>query len=133
MEVTIKLDLSGIDDVHKHISERLPDLQDALSEELVAVWQDSFDESPRTGRTYQRGKETHTSSSPGNPPVVDTGALRASLHWRKNRKYQRQFYGAEYGLYLNDSAILDRPWIEPGIDTVVRESADGIAKAILEK
>lgn len=36
-------------------------------------------ESPASGRTYRRGKKTHTASSSGNPPRVDTGNLRASI------------------------------------------------------
>lgn len=36
-------------------------------------------ESPASGLTYQRGKKTHTASSPGNPPRVDTGNLRGSI------------------------------------------------------
>lgn len=132
MDIHVKLDLSGLDTTHAEVYRRLPDLLDAISEDLIAQWQQSFDESPASGRTYQRGKKTHTASSPGNPPVVDTGELRASLHYKKRGRKARDFYGAEYGLYLNDSAILDRPWIEPGINEVVENKVPGIMKAIIE-
>jgi HK97 gp10 family phage protein len=32
-----------------------------------------------TGRIYQRGNIVHQASSPGQPPAVDTGRLRASI------------------------------------------------------
>lgn len=31
------------------------------------------------GRTYARGRTSHTASAPGQPPAVDTGRLRASI------------------------------------------------------
>ena len=33
----------------------------------------------KTGRTYPRGKMTHTASAPGEPPAVDTGIMLANI------------------------------------------------------
>lgn len=36
---------------------------------------ESMINTPKSGRKYKRGKKTHISSSPGNPPAVDRGEL----------------------------------------------------------
>ena len=40
-------------------------------------------DSPASGRQYRRKSVTHTASSAGNPPRVDTGNLRASIRNEK--------------------------------------------------
>jgi len=35
---------------------------------------------PGTGSVYRRGGVTHQASAPGQPPAVDTGSYRASIH-----------------------------------------------------
>lgn len=37
---------------------------------------------PRSGRIYRRGKIVHRASAPGEPPAVDTGKLKNSIHTR---------------------------------------------------
>lgn len=37
---------------------------------------------PRSGRIYRRGKKMHQASAPGEPPAVDTGKLKNSIHTR---------------------------------------------------
>jgi HK97 gp10 family phage protein len=32
-----------------------------------------------SGRLYKRGRKVHIASAPGEPPAIDTGALRASI------------------------------------------------------
>jgi hypothetical protein len=35
---------------------------------------------PKSGRIYRRGKKSHQASAPGEPPAVDTGKLKNSIH-----------------------------------------------------
>jgi hypothetical protein len=76
--------------------------------EMVGDMQISMTDTPKTGKRY--GK--HIASSPGHPPAVDTGVLRASIKLRKIRAkvYAIQtdvLYGRELELLKN------RPWMRP--------------------
>lgn len=75
----------------------------------------SFNTSP-PGRVYRRGKKIHVASTSGNPPNVDTGALRASMKWRKmgNLHYEISD-GVEYGVYLEygTEKMGHRPFVRP--------------------
>lgn len=89
---------------------------DSVAESIVGDIVTSFGSSP-PGRTYRRGGgKTHTASQAGNPPNVDTGALRASIRWeRDGRKRRKIMDGVEYGIHLEDGTetIAARPFIEP--------------------
>lgn len=51
-------------------------------------------------------------SPPGGPPGVDTGALRASMHWYESGKLEYTVSdGVEYGQYLE--LVWDRPFMTP--------------------
>lgn len=55
-------------------------------------------------------------SQPGNPPGVDTGALRASMHWEHDGSLRNIIAdGVEYGLPLEEgtTTIAPRPFIQP--------------------
>lgn len=51
----------------------------AMGMEGVAIARESMLNSPASGNEYRRGARTHTASSPGNPPRVDTGNLINTL------------------------------------------------------
>lgn len=58
-----------------------------------------------------------TSPSPaGGPPGVDTGALRASMHWYKVDTLSYAVSdGVEYGQY--QELVYDRPFMTPAFET----------------
>ncbi len=60
-----------------------------------------------TGRTYRRGRVVHRASSPGNPPAVDTGRLRASYTWRLGSDARGPY--VEVG-----TNVIYAPWLEYG-------------------
>ena len=58
----------------------------------------------------------HIASSPGNPPNVDTGALRASIGWRALGGFRYMIFdGVIYGAYLEfgTSRMAARPFMSP--------------------
>lgn len=67
-------------------------------------------------------------SSPGDPPGVDTGALRASMKMEKTGPLERTISdGVEYGLWLEDGTeqIAPRPFMVPAFaDAQQRIAAD---------
>ena len=67
-------------------------------------------------------------SSPGEPPGVDTGALRASMHWEHDGELRNIIAdGVEYGIYLEDGTerIAPRPFMTPAFaDAQQRIGAD---------
>jgi len=68
----------------------------------------SMTDTPKTGKRYG----DHIASSPGHPPAVDLGILRASIKLRRirSRKYAIEtnvLYGRELELLRN------RPWMRP--------------------
>lgn len=72
------------------------------------------------GRAYPRGRgKVHYASSPGYPPNVDTGTLRASM--RVEKKSKLKFWvvdGVDYGagLEFGTTRILPRPFMRPAFD-----------------
>ena len=88
---------------------------------------------PGFGRTYKRGKKQHRASSPGQPPAVDTGVLRASVAHTVKKQGQgvvgevgtdtdyirERSVGTDvnYGLYLELGTINmgPRPWLRPAL------------------
>lgn len=77
----------------------------AMATEIVGDIVVSFGTSP-DGETYQRGSVTHVASSPGFPPNVDTGALRASIRWTEDTPLR---------LFIHDGVIYGK-WLETGTD-----------------
>jgi hypothetical protein len=75
----------------------------------------SMQQSPATGRVYQRGNKTHTASSPGNPPRIDFGSLVNSikavrLSMLKWAIQTDVLHGLETELGVGMQA---RPWMRP--------------------
>lgn len=76
---------------------------------------------PGTGRTYKRGSRTHTASSPGNAPAVDTGRLRQSISIDDSQLSSlkiRVGTNVEYGppLEYGSRNIAPRPFIRPAFE-----------------
>lgn len=71
------------------------------------------------GRMYKRGAgKVHYASSPGYPPNVDTGALRASI--RAMKKGNLRYWivdGVEHGITLENGGtrIAPRPFMRPAM------------------
>jgi hypothetical protein len=68
------------------------------------------------GRTYKRGKVSHTASTPNYPPNVDTGTLRAGIGTEERGQFgQAITSSAEYGphLELGTSRMGVRPFMRP--------------------
>lgn len=63
-------------------------------------------EGPRTGRIYPRGSTYHQASAPGEPPAVDTGALRMSVT-HTAPKWRGDTVSSEAGTHLEYGSILE--------------------------
>ena len=59
---------------------------------------------PKTGNTYERGGKTHTASSAGNPPAIDTGRLVSSIQTKPSspsiKPVGKVFTNVEYSQML---------------------------------
>ena len=100
------------------LPDELEDTLDAVAEAVVGDIRQSFGSGP-AGRSYRRGSTSHTASSPGYPPNVDTGALSGSIHVRRSGPLERTVEdGVEYGLFLEEgtSNMEARPWMTPAIE-----------------
>jgi len=112
----VKLDTSGMDEAIRRAGTDGQKLMDALAELFVGNVRESFNTSP-DGRTYKRGKDgVHVASQPGYPPNIDSGNYTNSLRWENSGSFGRSVYGAEYGLYLEDSSVLNRPHLNPAME-----------------
>ncbi len=79
----------------------------------VQLWLDGFTEDLLSRIKLSFGTSP---SAPGDPPGVDTGALRASMHWEHTGPLENTISdGVEYGLKLEDGTehIAARPFIVP--------------------
>lgn len=76
--------------------------------EMVGDMQMSMTDTPKTGKRHG----DHIASSPGHPPAVDLGILRASI---KLRKIRAKTYAIETNvLYGRELELLkNRPWMRP--------------------
>jgi len=87
---------------------------DGFTEDLLSRIKLSFGTSP---------------SKPGDPPGVDTGALRASMRWEHTGSLENTISdGVEYGLYLEDGTehIAPRPFIQPAFADAQKRIAQDI-------
>lgn len=73
----------------------------ALALEGEAYSKQLINESPATGRVYQRGSVTHIASSPGEAPRSDTGTLIDSIRVEKAGRFNQNLIAAtEYAEFL---------------------------------
>lgn len=130
-DITVTLDTKGMDEAIRRAGAEGQKLMDALAEQYIGNVKLQFDTSP-DGRTYKRGKKgQHVASQPGYPPNVDSGAYRDSLRWESAGQFDREIHGAEYGIYLEDSAVLNRPHLNPAMRQLEGEMAT-IAKRYIK-
>ena len=77
------------------------------------------------GRTTPRGAgRTHTASAPGNPPAVDTGALRDGIRAQVAGDGEAQVTdGVAYGVHLEFGTrhMAARPFMTPAVEAMRRE------------
>jgi HK97 gp10 family phage protein len=74
---------------------------------------------PRTGKSYKRGKKTHIASSPGNPPAVDTGRLRNSINYFLTDRYTGEVRAStKYAAALEFGTVrmAARPFMQPALE-----------------
>ena len=68
---------------------------------------------PKTGNTYEKGNKTHTASSAGNPPAIDTGRLVSSIQIKPStpsiKPVGKVFTNVEYSQMLE--LYMDRPFM----------------------
>ena len=68
---------------------------------------------PKTGNTYERGNKTHTASSEGNPPAIDTGRLVSSIQIKPStpsiKPVGKVFTNVEYSQMLE--LYMGRPFM----------------------
>ena len=105
---TLTVDVSGLQRLIKETPGKVEKFLDAEAEQITNNIKASFGESP---------------SSPGEPPGVDTGALRASISWRALSRFARRIEdGVEYGVYqeLGTEHIAPRPFVGPEFERARR-------------
>lgn len=108
-----EVDTRPIDELLAKHPQRKNQFMDAMAEASVSEMKDSFNTSP-PGLAYDRGNgRVHIASQPGYPPNTDYGDLINSLRWERAGSDVREIHGAEHGKWLEDSAELDRPFIDP--------------------
>lgn len=111
----IKVDLSKL----RLIAQQEPRRVDAWLRGVAQAMTDDvklkFNTGPG-GQTYKRKKRYHIASSPGYPPNVDTGTLRASIKWARGAPLSYRISdGVGYGVYLEygTSRMVARPFMGP--------------------
>jgi hypothetical protein len=102
--ISYRIDTTLLKKISKNTPERLSLWLDSVSELIVNDIKLSMGVSP---------------SSPGDPPGVDTGALRASIHWYLESNLKRIISdGVNYGadLELGTENMAARPFVIPVFD-----------------
>lgn len=110
-----RLDTKILDQIIGSLPSEVDRLGRATSEGITSDIKLSMNTSP-PGRSYRRGSITHIASQPGYPPNVDTGALRASMHWFSEGPGRFVVSdGVEYGYYLEEGTdtMQPRPFVQP--------------------
>jgi HK97 gp10 family phage protein len=84
----VSVQIKGVEQTLKNLEKYSSDTQDKIAKAIagsaIRIRTDamrSIKGSPASGATYTRGNITHTASSPGNPPRIDTGRLYNSIRW----------------------------------------------------
>lgn len=110
--LTFKIDTRRMREIARAEPQKVSDFLDAEAEDMVNDIKLSFGTSP---------------SAPGDPPGVDTGALRNSMKWVSEGKFKRLIQdGIEYGAYLEFGTenMAARPFMSPAFERKRRNFAD---------
>jgi len=110
-QIAIKLDTQRLDFLRGAIPGRAEDILDVGARNIET----------RAKLSMKGGGSPHVPSAPGEPPHVDTGALRASIHVEKPKTLARDIMdGVEYGVYLefgtSSPRMAARPWLTPAVE-----------------
>jgi hypothetical protein len=79
------------------------------------------------GEAYEKRSMGTSVSAPGEPPGVDTGALRASIHVEKLGEFSRAIVtGTDYAIHLEfgTEAMAARPFVAPMANFLQRHVMD---------
>lgn len=114
--MSVRLDMRALERLINALPKHTDDFVAAVAQDVKTDIVLSFGTGKR-GRTYKRGRRVvHVASAPGSPPMVDTGALRASIHIRRmgNAHYRVQD-GVPYGVFLElgGRRMAARPFVRP--------------------
>ena len=123
-------------DLNNRINRAIANEINVAGTELQKIIRKDMKETPKTGRTYKRGEKTHTASSAGNAPAVDTGELIKSIQIFTKAIPSRLF--AEVGsdtaqgkwMEYGTSNIEARPWLRPAFDRNKEQIQKNIQEAI---
>jgi len=123
--------IDGLDDFKKEIAKikkqapiELDGILSDMAFDVEAESKRSMQGTPKTGRTYRRGSVSHTASSPGNAPAVDTGQLLQNISVKRRKKADYDVgsrKGAPHGFWLEfgTRSVAKRPWLTPAFDKIV--------------
>lgn len=115
-DIVVRITKNEFPELGRMVPERFNQGMDALAEEGINHAKLLMNDSPASGRTYQRpGGKTHTASSPGNAPRPDTGTLINSLRWEPRGQNRALIASAEHGYYLEygTEKMAARPFFRP--------------------
>lgn len=104
-DISIKLDTTVLDRLRGVIPERAESVLEVAARNIE-----------KRAKVSMKGGGP---SLPGNPPAVDTGALRASIHVEKPKAMVRDIMdGVEYGVSLEfgTTRMAARPWLTPAVE-----------------
>lgn len=126
----LHVDTDVLDRLIRKAPGALEELLDMASQSIVDDIKLSFGTGP-AGRVYVRGRRSHIASVQGNPPNVDTGALRASLYWKRSGRFKRMIAdGVPYGVNLEMGiGVGRRPFMRPVLERWARVQFGALAKA----
>ncbi len=111
-EVFVRIIKNDLPKQKRKTTDKLDSFLQILSQNGVEIVKQSMADSPATGRRYG----SHTASSPGNPPRIDTENLVNSIQRAKIRKHRYHiFTDVDYGLVLEfgGAEVLPRPFMGP--------------------
>lgn len=130
----IKVDTSVLDALRQRAPALIEEALDEAAQGIVDDIKESFGTGPG-GRSYPRGRKMHIASRAGFPPNVDTGALRASMNWRRTGRFKRTIAdGVPYGVYLElGVGMAKRPFVRPVLEAWAREKIGRILAAKLKR
>jgi len=101
---SVSIDKRRLEQVIRETPRQLEQFMDKEAEGMVNDIRMSFGTSP---------------SSPGAPPGVDTGTLRASIRWERAGQFARRIMdGVEYGVHLElgTEKMAPRPFMGPAFE-----------------
>jgi HK97 gp10 family phage protein len=133
MSLDIKVDTSGLERIIQQEPGRVDKWLRGVAMQMVGDVKLKFNSGPR-GRAYKRGKKFHIASSPGYPPNVDTGTLRATInHNPAGHLTYHITAGTNYAAYLEygTTKMAARPFMGP-VFTAWNQKIEADAKEKLD-